>query len=85
MYLTIALSVLALLAVISVIRIIIGPTVWDRLMSFNLFASKVSILIVLYAAMTERTYLLDFAITFVLLGFISVVFIANFVQRRGKI
>lgn len=85
MFLPVALGVLAVLAVVSVIRIIIGPTVWDRLMCFNLLASKASILIVLYAALSERTFLLDFALTFVLLGFISVVFIANFVQKRGKI
>ena len=85
MFLHYAMIILAILALTSVIRIVIGPTVWDRLMCFNLFASKVSILVVLYALHTERPYLLDFAISFVLLGFISVMFIANSIQRKGKI
>ena len=85
MFLNIAIGILAGLAVVSIIRIIIGPTVWDRLMCFNLFASKVSIIIVLYAALVQESYLLDFAIAFVLLGFISVIFIANFIQKKGKI
>lgn len=85
MFITISLIILAVMSVISVIRIIIGPTVWDRLMCFNLLTSKASIIFVLYATMSGMTYLLDFAITFVLLGFISGVFIANFVQKREEI
>ncbi len=85
MFLSVAMSVLAALAMASVVRVVIGPTVWDRLMCFNLITSKICMLVVLYAAMTERSYLLDLAITFVLLGFISVIFIANAIQKRGKI
>ena len=85
MFLSVAMSVLAALAMASVIRVVIGPTVWDRLMCFNLITSKICIFVVLYAELTQRSYLLDFAITFVLLGFISVIFIANTVQKRGKI
>ena len=66
-------------------RIIKGPSVWDRLLGLNLFSINMIILIVLYALITNLDYLLDIAITYALLGFISIVFIARFIQRKGEI
>jgi multicomponent Na+:H+ antiporter subunit F len=42
-------------------------------------------LIVLFAVVMQKSYLLDIAIVYVLLGFISIIFIANFIQKKGKI
>jgi len=66
-------------------RIIKGPSVWDRLLGLNLFSLNMIILLVLYALYTELNYLLDIAITYALLGFIGIVFIARFIQGKGKI
>jgi multicomponent Na+:H+ antiporter subunit F len=43
------------------------------------------ILMMLYALIKDIDYLLDLAIVYALLGFISIVFIARFIQRKGKI
>ncbi len=67
------------------LRIILGPTIWDRLLGLNLFTSKVIMLIVLFALMREKSYLLDIALVYTLLGFISIVVIAKFIQEKGKI
>jgi multicomponent Na+:H+ antiporter subunit F len=77
--------ILTLLGVASAIRIILGPTIWDRLLGLNLFSSKIVMLIVLYALLMQRSYLLDIAIVYALLGFISIIFIAIFIQKKGKI
>ena len=76
---------LMLLAIASTIRIIVGPTVWDRLLGLNLFASKISMLIVLYAWATGKSYFLDIAIVYVLLGFIGSIFISRFIQGKGTV
>ena len=77
--------ILATAAVFTTIRILIGPTVWDRLLAFNLLSSKLIMIIVMCAIIFEKHYLLDIAITYALLGFVSTLFIARFIKGRGRI
>jgi len=77
--------ILAVAVVFTLIRILIGPTVWDRLLAFNLLSSKLIVIIVMCAIIFEKHYLLDIAITYALLGFVSTLFIARFVKDRGRI
>ncbi|MBN2559062.1 MAG: pH regulation protein F [Clostridia bacterium] len=77
--------ILTAAAVITALRILIGPTVWDRLLGFNLLTSKLIMIIVMCAIIFEKSYLLDIALTYALLGFVSTVFIARFVRDRGRI
>lgn len=79
------LTVLTIMSVATGMRIILGPTIWDRLLGLNLFSSKIIILIVLFALMMKESYYLDIAIVYVLLGFISIISIARFIQKKGKI
>ena len=65
-------------------RVISGPSVWDRLHALNLITVKVLLFIVLYASHLNASYLLDIAIVFALLGFISIVFTALFFLNRIK-
>ncbi len=76
---------LTALALLTSVRIIIGPTVWDRLLGFNLMSSKLIMLIVMCAIIFEKNFLLDIALTYALLGFVSTLFIARFVRDRGRI
>lgn len=81
----VAIGILIGLSLLSVLRLLIGPTVWDRLLGLNLLTSKVIMLLVILAYVLDKTYILDFAIIYGLLGFIGVMFIAINVQRKGKI
>ncbi|MBN2851878.1 MAG: pH regulation protein F [Clostridia bacterium] len=76
---------ITVLIAITAIRIIIGPTVWDRLLGFNIVLSKILMLIVLFSMIFDKTYLLDIAITYALIGFVSTLFIARFLKDRGRI
>ncbi len=67
------------------IKVIQGPTVWDRILGFNLLSTMIILSILLYADFSERSYLIDIAIVYALLGFIGIVFISRFVQGKGKI
>lgn len=72
-------------AILTSLRILIGPTIWDRLLGFNLLSAKLIMILVLCAIVFDRNFLLDIAITYALLGFVSTLFIARFVRDRGKI
>lgn len=80
-----AIGILIALTSLSLIRVIIGPTIWDRLLGLNLITSKIIMFLVVLAFVLDKTYILDFAIIYALLGFIGIMFIAINVQRKGKI
>ena len=65
-------------------RIIRGPSIWDRLLGLNLISTKIIIMIVIFASFQETAYLLDLAIVYTLLGFISTIFTARFLLGRIK-
>ncbi len=78
-------SVLGLLSILGIIRMILGPTVWDRLLTFNQLSTKVVIAMVFYALITNQGFLLDIAVVYTLFSFMASVFIARFVCERGEI
>jgi len=73
--------VIGMVAVVA-LRVILGPTVWDRLLGLNLISSKVLAAIVLLASLLGEAYLLDIALVYAVLGFIGTVLIARFFERR---
>lgn len=83
--LNIFLYIFVALSLFYLYRIIKGPSVWDRLLGLNLFSINMIIIMILYALINDISYLLDIAIVYALLGFIGIVFMARFIQRKGKI
>ena len=76
----IALTIIISLILISAIRVVRGPTIWDRLLGFNLISSKIIMGIVLYALLIDKSYVLDIALIYSVFGFISIVLIARFIK-----
>jgi len=79
---------LALLA-LYIIRTVMGPAVWDRLLGLNLISTKIIIIIIVVASYRNLAFLMDFAIIYALSGFISIIFLALFLYKmqfegRGK-
>ncbi len=62
-------------------KIIKGPSIWDRLLSFNLFSVHIVLIILFYSVRTGLYYLIDIALVYALLGFISVMFIARYIDK----
>ncbi len=77
--------ILSLVGLLLLVIVIKGPKIWDRILATNLFSSIVILLIMLYATTQDFAYLLDIVILYALLGFLGIVFIARFIQGRGKI
>ena len=78
-------SILSVLGIVVIIRMIQGPTIWDRLLTFNQLSSKITISIVMMSIITSQSFLLDIAIVYTLLSFIGSVLIARFIRERGGI
>lgn len=84
-FMAVMVSVLALLILGAALRLLLGPTAWDRLLGFNLVATKIVIGIVLAALITGKSYLLDVAIVYSLIGFVATVLISRFIEQRDKV
>ena len=69
---------------LSLLRIIMGPTIWDKLLGMNLIASKIIIVIIAFASANQTNYYLDFAIIYALSGFVGIIFISLFLSKRKK-
>lgn len=82
---TVIMMLLFVLSLLSLLRVLIGQSIWDKILGFNLFSSKFILIILIYALITDLNYLLDLAMVYTLLGFVSIVFITRFIQRKGKI
>lgn len=80
---TIILSVIGVFAIADIYKMIIGPMIFDRLLAFNILSSKVVMAMVVYALSTSQGYMIDIAITYTLLSFVSTVLIARFVRTKG--
>lgn len=70
--------------VMYIIRMIKGPSLWDRLLGMNLVATKIIMMIVSYASIHGIAYVLDFAMIYALSGFVGTIFIALFLLERQK-
>ena len=67
-----------------IVRVVKGPSIWDRLLGLSVISTKVILIIVFFASYNQIAYLLDIAIVFALLGFISIIFTALFLLQRIK-
>ena len=83
--LTFALAALSFLGLVVMLRILLGPTVWDRLLGLNMIASKILVAIVILARMMDLAFLLDIALVYAVLGFLGTILMARFIEKRGGI
>lgn len=72
----------AVLAVVLFIRFVKGPTAADRMLAVDEIDNLACLMLVFYSLYTKRAIYLDIAIVTALLGFISTVFVARYLERR---
>ena len=83
-FIGIGLTLLALTFVVF-IRIIIGPTVMDRLLAVNVIGTKSTVLLVIMGVIFDRVEMfVDIAIGYALLNFIASIAAARYFQHHKK-
>lgn len=81
----VAVSLIGVWTVGSLVRVVIGPSIWDRLLGVSLTASKITLAVIVVALAFGESYILDLALLFAILGFLVTVLLARFVERRGDL
>lgn len=80
---TIALGLLAATGVLLFVRIVIGPSVADKVVAVDALLVVAISAIAVDAAATGRTQFIDVAVVVGLLGFVGTGVAARFIERRG--
>lgn len=67
---------------LAILRGLIGPGVYDRVLAMNMFGTKTVLLVSVIALLYGRPDFLDLALAYALINFIGVLAILQFVQNR---
>ena len=65
---------------LAMVRALLGPTVYDRVLAVNAFGTKTVLLIAVLGFLTERPEFLDLAIVYALINFIGTIAVLKFFE-----
>lgn len=68
-----SLAVLVLLALVCLVRCILGPRISDRVMAVNMIGTLTIIMVVVFVVYLGEAYLADIALIYAMISFLSVV------------
>jgi len=69
---------------LTVIRLLIGPTIPDRAMAFDLVMIHAVALMGLYALVVDQDLLVDAILVVAVLGFLGTVALARYIEKGGN-
>ena len=81
MYYVVTIATLITMA-LALIRALIGPTVYDRVLTANMFGTKTVLLLSVIAFLAGRPDFLDLALAYALINFIGVLAVLEFFKSR---
>jgi multicomponent Na+:H+ antiporter subunit F len=64
--------------ILAIIRAIVGPTLYDRILAVNMFGTKTVLLLSILGFVMGRPEFLDIAIVYALINFITVVCVLRY-------
>ncbi len=79
---SILLYILIGLSFLCFVRVVLGPSIADRMVAIEIFGILVVGICVLLVVKTGRLFLIDVAIAWILLSFIGVVTLAKYLTRK---
>lgn len=79
MFATLAIALLVTM-VLTLVRALAGPTLFDRLAAVNCFGTKTVLLIAVYGFLTGRPHFLDIALVYALINFIGTIAVLKFFE-----
>jgi multicomponent Na+:H+ antiporter subunit F len=66
--------------VLILIRALLGPTVYDRILAVNSFGTKTVLIIAAYGFLTERPDFLDIALVYALINFVGTIAVLKYFE-----
>jgi len=70
---------------LALVRAMLGPTVFDRILAVNMFGTKTVLFISVLGFLLGRPDFLDLALVYALMNFIGVVAVLRYYQARARV
>ncbi len=82
MYVVVAVAILITM-VLALIRALMGPSVYDRVLAVNVFGTKTVLFLSVIAFLYGRPDFLDLALAYALVNMVGILAVLEFVQNRS--
>jgi multicomponent Na+:H+ antiporter subunit F len=82
MYYVVTIALLATMS-LALVRALLGPSIYDRVLAMNMFGTKTVLLVSVIAFLFGRPDFLDLALAYALINFIGVLAVLEFIRRRA--
>jgi multicomponent Na+:H+ antiporter subunit F len=82
MYYVVTFATLVTMA-LALVRALLGPSIYDRLLAVNMFGTKTVLLLSVVAFLYGRPDFLDLALVYALINFIGVIAVLEFIRDRA--
>ena len=77
-----AVAAIAVTMALALIRALLGPSLYDRVLAMNMFGTKTVLLLSVVAYIAGRSDYLDLALAYALINFIGVLAVLEFFRQR---
>lgn len=83
MYLLVSIAILVTM-VLALVRALLGPTVYDRVLAVNVFGTKTVLLLSVIAYLYGRPDFLDLALAYALINVVGILAVLEYFQSRPQ-
>ena len=83
MYYAVTIALLITMA-LALVRAVLGPTVYDRVLAVNMAGTKTVLLLAVITFLFDRPEFLDLALAYALINFIGVLAVLEFFRGRAE-
>jgi multicomponent Na+:H+ antiporter subunit F len=83
MYIVVSIAILVTM-VLALIRALMGPSVYDRVLAVNVFGTKTVLLLSVIAFLYGRPDFLDLALAYALINMVGILAVLEFFQNRSR-
>lgn len=80
----VCLVALTVIALVCLVRAILGPKFTDRIMAANMIGTKTLLMVCILAILLGESYIVDIALIYALLSFLAVVVLSKLVVTRHR-
>ena len=83
MYILVSIAILVTM-VLALVRALLGPSVYDRVLAVNVFGTKTVLLLAVMAFLNGRPDFLDLALAYALINMVGILAVLEFFQSRSS-
>ena len=84
MYIVVSVAILITM-VLALVRALMGPSVYDRVLAVNVFGTKTVLLLAVIAFLYGRPDFLDLALAYALINMVGILAVLEFFQNRSRL